>query len=153
MYCYSPGPHAYCKYYQSQLGGSTNFPVFVGGQHGEGIGSFFRSVWRFIAPIALRGYSNFASNTLQKHEQGASLKDAAKSSIMPALGAMASSVANRPAQTGSGLYNGVNGVSPLFDGVNGIPTGVKRAYKSVQFKAKKKTSKKRQKRTHSNYNF
>jgi hypothetical protein len=147
MYSYSPGPNAYCKYYQSQLGGSANFPVFVGGQHGDGIGSFFRSVWRFIAPIALRGISNFAANTLQKHEQGASLKDAAKSSIMPALSAMASGVTSSQAQSGSG------GVSPLFSGVNGIPMGAKRVYKSLAFKSKKRPSKKRRKLDHANYNF
>ena len=149
---YSPGPAAYCKYYQSQTGGSATFPVFVGGQHGEGLGSLFRSVLRYVAPVALRGISNFASNTIQKHGQGQSLTDAARSSIAPALGSMASGFASRQSQSGSGSFSDVNSVGPLFDGINGVPHGVKRAYKSDKYKAKSNTAKKR-KLAHNGYNF
>lgn len=123
---------AYTKYYQSQLGGSANYPVFIGGQHGDGLGSFFRGILRFVAPIALRGLSVFAANTIQSHEQGASLKDAARGAIKPALGAMASELATRHApQSGSGA-------SALFRGVQGIPYTTKNAYKSIAFKDNRK---------------
>jgi hypothetical protein len=149
---YSPGSSAYCKYYQSQAGGSAAFPVFVGGQHGEGLGSLFRSVLRYIAPVAMRGITHFASNTLQKHGQGQSLVDAARSSVGPALGTMASGLVSKPSQSGSGSFSEKQSVSPLFDGVNGIPHGVKRAYKGAVPKAKKNTAKKR-KLDHTGYNF
>ena len=149
-----PSSNPYLKFYQSQGGGSLDMPVFVGGQHGEGIGDFFRSVLRFIAPIALRGLSAFASNTMRAHEGGASLKDAARSAIGPSLGAMASSLSgsmNQQPQGGSGmsaLFHGDEGVpyenSPIYKGVRG-----KRSHQS---KSKKKHSKKNKQKHHSSSN-
>lgn len=133
---------AYCRYYQSQLGGSANYPVFIGGQHGDGLGSFFRGVLRFVAPIALRGLSVFAANTIQSHQQGASLKDAARGAIKPALGAMANELATRHApQSGSGA-------SALFDGVHGIPYMTRNAYKSIAYKGKSKRKAAKKKHSH-----
>lgn len=107
----------YLQYYRAQVGGSIDLPVFVGGQHGAGIGDFFRSVLRFIAPIALRGLSTFASSTMRAHEGGASLKEAARGAIAPSLGAMASAVSGSlNQQSGSG-----SGVNALFHGDEGVP--------------------------------
>lgn len=106
----------YLRYYRGQVGGSVDIPVFIGGQHGEGLGDFFRSVLRFIAPIALRGLSTFASSTQRAHAGGASLKDAARSAIGPSLGAMAGAVGEslRNQQAGTGM-------NALFAGDEGVP--------------------------------
>jgi hypothetical protein len=107
----------YLKYYHAQVGGTVELPMFVGGQHGAGIGDFFRSVLRFIAPIALRGLSTFATSTMRAHEGGASLKDAARGAVAPSLGAMASAVSGSlNNQSGSG-----SNVNALFDGDEGVP--------------------------------
>jgi hypothetical protein len=147
----------YLKYYQGQVGGSVDIPVFVGGQHGEGLGDFFRSVLRFIAPIALRGLSTFASTTQRAHEGGASLKDAARSAIGPSLGAMAGAVGEsmRNQQAGTGM-------NALFTGDEGVPyTNAHHVYKGVMEKkrhhSKSKHNKKRKQKAtkhgESGYNF
>lgn len=123
----------YLKYYQSQIGGGSDIPVFVGGQHGEGIGDFFRSMFRRILPIALRGLSTFASTTMRAHEGGASLKDAARSAITPSLGAMASAV--QGAFSGRNEQSGSGG-SALFSGIEGVPFESARVYKGLQMKRK-----------------
>lgn len=151
MSTYTPGVEAYCKYYKGQLGGSSDFPVFVGDQHGEGLGSVFRNVLRFIIPIALRGITSFASNTLQKHSDGADLADAARSSIMPALGAMASGASRT--QSGKGLFEGENGVKPLFTGENGIVHASKRQYISKSNKPSGSHPKKRKTLGNAQFNF
>jgi hypothetical protein len=151
MSLYSPGADAYCKYYKGQHGGSAEFPVFVGDQHGEGLGSVFRSVLRFFIPIALRGITSFATNTLQKHNDGAELSEAARSSIMPALGAMASGVAN--AQSGKGLFAGENGVKALFSGENGISHDRQHQYISEANKTKRSRAKKRKAIGNAHFNF
>lgn len=119
----------YIRYYRNQVGGSGEIPVFIGGQHGEGLGDFFRTILRFIAPIALRGISTFTQSTLRAHEGGASLKDAARSAIGPSLSAMASSF--NPQQTGSGA---------LFNGDEGVPFG-----RALVYKGRGKAAKKRNK--------
>jgi hypothetical protein len=78
----------YVRYYkQQQQGGSL--PVFRGGRHdqqeGAGLGDIFRGIFRFAAPIALRGLSSFATNTLRAQQQGVPLGEAAKAAILPAL--------------------------------------------------------------------
>jgi hypothetical protein len=132
----------YLKYYQGQVGGNADIPVFVGGQHGEGIGDFFRSVLRFIAPIALRGLSTFASSTMRAHEGGASLKDAARGAIAPSLGAMASAVQGsfERKQTGSGM-------NALFVGDEGVPYAGERVYNGASRKRKHKVFRAKTKRT------
>jgi hypothetical protein len=98
---------AYCRYYHAQSGGEI--PVFRGGrQSGEGLGDILRGIFRFIAPLALRGISAFAGHTLDAHQKGATLKDAAKSALTPTLNSVASGFAERfnrgtNEQTGSGL--------------------------------------------------
>jgi hypothetical protein len=95
-----PRQAAYYQYYVAQRGGQL--PVFRGGrQGGEGLGDFFRGILRFIAPIALRGLTTFAGKTLDAHQQGASLADAAKSAIKPTLQSVGSSISDRM-QSGSG---------------------------------------------------
>ena len=120
----------YLKYYQGQVGGAADFPVFVGGQHGEGLGDFFRSVLRFIAPIALRGLSAFTSTTLRAHEGGATLKDAARSAIAPSLGAMASAV------SGSFGTQAGSSANALFAGNEGVPYEGERIYNDTSRKRK-----------------
>jgi hypothetical protein len=98
---------AYCRYYHAQSGGEI--PVFRGGrQSGEGLGDILRGIFRFIAPLALRGISAFAGHTLDAHQKGATLKDAAKSALTPTLNSVASGFAEqfnrgRNEQTGSGM--------------------------------------------------
>jgi hypothetical protein len=96
----------YYRYYRSQSGGEI--PVFRGGrQSGEGLGDILRGIFRFIAPIALRGFSTFAGHTLDAHQKGASLKDAAKSALNPTLNSVTTGIAEqfrgRQQQTGSGV--------------------------------------------------
>jgi hypothetical protein len=84
----------YVRYYkQQQQGGSL--PVFRGGRHdqqeGAGLGDIFRGIFRFVAPIALRGLSSFAANTLRAQQQGVPLGEAAKAAILPAIGEVARS--------------------------------------------------------------
>ena len=121
---------AYCQYYKSQLGGEI--PIFRGGQHGAGIGDILRSILRFFAPVALRGISTFATNTMQAHERGSSLKDAARGALRPTISAMLSAGAQRMPQTGAGHS------SALFKGLNGIPFEIDQdEYKRVSRKRKK----------------
>jgi hypothetical protein len=151
----------YLKYYRGQVGGSVDIPVFVGGQHGEGLGDFFRSVLRFIAPIALRGLSTFASSTQRAHAGGASLKDAARGAIGPSLGAMAGAVGEsmRNQQAGTGM-------NAMFDGDEGVPymNSATHVYKGVKEKkrhqtfqqSKSKRNKKHKQKAatkHGEYNF
>jgi hypothetical protein len=149
----------YLKYYQGQVGGGADFPVFVGGQHGEGLGDFFRSVLRFIAPIALRGLSAFTSTTLRAHEGGATLKDAARSAIGPSLGAMATAVSSSLGKKQEG-----SGMNALFAGDEGVPYDGARVYNGDSRKRKhhyapsvktKRIKKRKQSHGHSEpgYNF
>ena len=98
---------AYCRYYQAQSGGEI--PVFRGGrQSGEGLGDILRGIFRFVAPLALRGISKFAGHTLDAHQKGATLKEAAKSALTPTLNSVASGFAEqiqrgKNEQTGSGM--------------------------------------------------
>lgn len=142
---------AYCRYYDRQYGGEI--PVYRGGQHGDGLGDILRGILRFIAPIALRGISSFATSTVQAHARGASLSDAAKGAWRPALGAMVSAAQNKM-QTGSGV---------LFQGTHGIPFERAVTYKRHAVKKRKGTSKKatskkgsttkRSRLDHINYNY
>jgi len=150
----------YLSYYRHQVGGSVDIPVFIGGQHGEGLGDFFRSVLRFIAPIALRGLSTFASTTQRAHESGASLKDAARSAIGPSLGAMAGAVGESMKNRQAGM-----GMSNLFSGEHGVPyANAKQVYKAIanhrssnhphrQTKSKRKTKRKPAHHGTTEYNF
>jgi len=150
----------YLSYYRHQVGGSVDIPVFIGGQHGEGLGDFFRSVLRFIAPIALRGLSTFASTTQRAHESGASLKDAARSAIGPSLGAMAGAVGESMKNRQAGM-----GMSNLFSGEHGVPyANAKNVYKAVanhrssyhqyrQTQSKRKTKRKPAHHGTTEYNF
>ena len=128
----------YCKYYTSQAGGEI--PIFRGGQHGAGLGDVLRGILRFIAPIALRGLSTFASSTLQARQNGATFKDAAMGALKPTLGAMGQSFQEQQSaasQRGKGIRHLLsrqsgNGVvrSTLFSGEHGVPFDVGDVYKS-----------------------
>lgn len=94
---------AYCRYYEAQSGGAL--PVFRGGrQSGEGLGDILRGIFRFLAPIALRGISTFAGHTLDAHQKGATFSEAAKSALNPTLRTVVGGVADqfRASQSGSG---------------------------------------------------
>lgn len=101
---------AYVRHWSAQQHGGSSFPVFRGSRHmayqeGAGIGDILRGIFRFLAPVALRGLSSFAGNTLRAHQKGATLGEAAKSSILPALGDAAQGVMERfsqPGQEGGG---------------------------------------------------
>lgn len=100
--------------------------MFRGGfQSGEGLGDFFRGLLRHIAPIALRGISAFAGRTLDAHQKGSTLKDAAKQALLPTLHSVLKPTANavvnsfnehlrphpnKPEQTGSGKLKHPNTV-------------------------------------------
>lgn len=135
---------AYYKYYVSQAGGE--FPVFRGGQHGAGLGDIFRTIFRWIAPIAVRGLTTFATNTMKSYDQGSSFKEAAKGALAPTLGALRDAVTAKfqpPEQSGSGT-------SALFSGDAGVPYA-HAGYKRVHFGGGKKHKKsaKRHKAQHS----
>lgn len=109
------GMSAYCRYYDSQLGG--HLPVYRGGQHGAGLGDILRSIMRWFAPVAVRGISSFATNMLDAHQRGAPIGDAAKGAIRPALGAMLSAAKAQTGGSASALFRGKEGVPyKLSDG-------------------------------------
>lgn len=137
---------AYYKYYVSQAGGE--FPVFRGGQHGAGLGDIFRTIFRWIAPIAVRGLTTFATNTMKSYDKGSSFKEAAKGAVAPTLGALRDAVTAKfqaqQQQSGSGP-------SALFSGDAGVPyahAGYKRAHVGGK---KHKKSAKRHKAHHSEH--
>jgi hypothetical protein len=76
----------YCSYYHNQLGGAL--PVFQGSsvQYGDGLGDILKGVFRFFLPIASSVASKFITTTAHGLESGSSLKDAAKSAILPTVG-------------------------------------------------------------------
>ena len=121
--------NSYYRYYASQAGGELS--VLHGGQHGAGLGDVLRGILRWVTPIAIRGLRTFATSAMQAHEKGVSFKDAAKSSILPALGEMGKAVVQRmhdgeASQTGSGAFDS----SAMFAGVQGVPfSRVSNAYK------------------------
>lgn len=81
----------YRAYYTSQMGGEIR--VFRGGlQTGAGLGDILRGVFRFIAPIALRGVSAFATNTLAGTQAGLPLALAARAALGPTISAVAGGV-------------------------------------------------------------
>ena len=145
----------YCTYYQTQMGGELR--VFRGGlQSGAGLGDVLRGLFRFLAPIALRGLSTFAGNTLAAHQAGVPLAYAAKGAILPTITAVTGSAApgvtrlmNRvvPGLVGSPARtepqpnaDGTakqDGGGTLFDGTDGIPTTDRaiRQYKRGGFEA------------------
>jgi hypothetical protein len=143
----------YCKYYQAQYGGEL--PVFRGGgsQSGAGIGDLLRGLGRMILPVALRGVSSLASNTLAGTQAGLSLGSAAKAAILPSLStAVFGGSKGSSSQSGSGV---------LFDGENGIPTTekaigrYKRAIDTISGSPSPKRSRKSKKAKESgtHYNF
>lgn len=69
-------PHRFVQYYESQVGG--NLPGFYGApvMYGRGIGSLFSKLFRFVSPLAKKGFeiakphlkaaaSNIASNAVK----------------------------------------------------------------------------------------
>ena len=115
--------------------------MFRGGiQSGAGLGDVLRGIFRFLAPIALRGLSTFASRTLTGQQLGMPLALAAKSAIVPTISAVAGSAAPavsrfmnavapslmsstiraaaQPSAEGAAKQEGKGA---LFQGVDGIP--------------------------------
>jgi hypothetical protein len=106
--------------------------VFQGGlQSGAGLGDIPRGLLRFLMIAALRGISSFAGNTLAGTQDGMSLPNAARATIVPALSAAAGSqgptvsriVSALAPELAGGTQQRANGV--LFDGENGVPTTAK----------------------------
>ena len=77
--------HAYLQHYCQQVGGS--FPVFRGQpyQTGAGLGDILRAVGRWVLPIFAPMASRFISSTADGMREGHTLKDSAKSAIVPSL--------------------------------------------------------------------
>ena len=76
----------FCRYYRNQIGGAL--PVFSGydqEQRGEGLGDIFRSILRFLSPIAQSAATKFITTTSKGLEEGQSVGQAAKSALMPTL--------------------------------------------------------------------
>lgn len=81
--------------------GSGGMPVFRGagihtigagryyGQHGAGLGDFFGGLFRRLFPVIIRGATTFVGETLDRHEKGESLGEAAKGALNPTLGSLA----------------------------------------------------------------
>lgn len=102
----------YTAYYQSQVGGQLR--VFRGGlQSGAGLGDVLRGLFRFLAPIAIRGLSAFATNALSGHMAGLPLALAAKGAIMPTISAIAGTAAPSITRLAAGFLPGlVNRFAP-----------------------------------------
>ena len=103
--------NTYVQHYEAQSGGNIpvfsggNIPVFKGGsvQYGAGIGDFFRGLFRTLFPVALKTVGAFVGNAAEAHAKGASIKDAAKGALRPALNtAISGAVQAFGNQTGSG---------------------------------------------------
>lgn len=131
----------YWTYYNKQYAGESGFD---GGQHGAGLGDVLRNVFRWAAPIVLKGAATFASNAVDAHGKGATLKEAAKSAIRPSLGAMAQTLASRihPAQQSG------SGQDALFSGVQGLPYHGSGGYKGHGKKSKKSKKSKTRVKSH-----
>lgn len=103
----SPAVTAYIQLFKGnnvQQGAGADFPVFVGSrsyQYGTGIGDILRGAFRWILPVVARGASTFLSNMVSHHDAGHGWKDAAKSSILPALSNTAEAI-GQAAQSGRG---------------------------------------------------
>lgn len=91
----------YYQYYHSQSG-RGGFPVFVGArvQHGAGFGDILRGLFKWASPIISGAARGFVTNTASELEKGKSLGDAAKASLLPALGSGVSEF--RKKQSGGG---------------------------------------------------
>lgn len=102
----------YLQYYTTQRGrgDTTSLRVYRGAerwrprQRGDGFGSMLRGLARFVLPVLGRGIGAFASHTMDATDRGASLGDAAKSALKPALRAAVDAGAGQMAS-----YQGGNG--------------------------------------------
>lgn len=101
---YASSSDTFYNYYtQRQRGGALasvdGIPVFRASrrhvQGGAGLGDVLRSAFRWFLPVALRGASTFANAFLKSHDQGATMRDAAKSAIAPTLNAAAVAIKKR----------------------------------------------------------
>lgn len=90
---------AYYQYFNGGGGGGGDYPVFRGArrfpQYGAGIGDFFRGLFRTMFPVALRGAATFVNEAVREQGEGASLGQAAKAALKPALGAVLNEVIAR----------------------------------------------------------
>lgn len=96
--------------YVPQAGGLL--PMYVGSrrynQAGAGLGDILRSAFgwfgRNVAPVLFRGGKEFLTQAVRAHESGASIKEAAKAALEPALKAGVDETINqiKKRQSGSG---------------------------------------------------
>lgn len=86
---------AYLQRYRDQQRGAGNI-VFRGPrrwQRGDGFGDILRGIARFMLPVVVKGATAFAGEALDASERGASLGEAAKGALKPALQAAVQAVA------------------------------------------------------------
>ena len=87
----------------SQRGGAGGeyIPKFYGTyryqQHGGGLGDMFRSIWRWVKPVAQKGFEALLRSGGESMSQGSTWKEALKSSLKPTLGAVLTATADQVA--------------------------------------------------------
>jgi hypothetical protein len=84
----------------SQSGKGGDIPKFYGShryQYGSGLGDVLRGVYRFFRPIAIKGVQTLLKAGGEAMKDGVTAKQAFKSSLKPALGAVLSATADQVA--------------------------------------------------------
>lgn len=73
---------------------ASSYPVFRGAplQYGSGLGNFFRSIGRFLIPIATSVASSFLTSAAQGIGEGKSIKEATKGALVPSIRSATSSL-------------------------------------------------------------
>jgi hypothetical protein len=99
----------------SQSGRGCAIPKFYGSnryQYGQGFGVVLRGIFRFFRPVVVKGAQTLFKEGGEALNQKTTVKEALKSSIKPALGALLSAIADQVAakflndKMAAALYSG-----------------------------------------------